>query len=246
MTNVSVSEGVARLKIDEPRGNALSYETIVAIEHALDEVERSPAGACVVEGKERIFSSGLDLRACTKFTKDEMAHYVDAFEELFERVFSFPRPLVAFLQGPAIAGGAVLALACDVRVMAPGAEIGLNEVQLGIPFPSMALEVGRFGIPPASHVDGLILGKKLSAQDALARGVVHEVANHVDVAVQRAREFLAPGAQAVKATKAALRRESLERARLHAAASRRAFVEAFFAEDAQARIGALVKKLEAK
>lgn len=238
--------GVARLKIDEPRGNALSYETIVAIEHGLDDVERSGARACVLEGKERVFSSGLDLRACAKFTKAEMTHYVDAFEELFERLFTFPRPLVAFIAGPAIAGGAVIALACDVRVIAPAAEIGLNEVELGIPFPSMALEIGRFAIPHASHVDGILLGKKFSAQEAHERGIVHEVAANVDVAVQRANEFLSPGPSAVKSTKAALRRESLERARLHAAASRKAFVESFFAEEAQARIGALVKKLESK
>jgi enoyl-CoA hydratase len=245
-TNVNVSDGIARLRIDEPRGNALSYETIVAIEHALDDVERSNAVACVVEGKERVFSSGLDLRACAKFSRDEMTHYVDAFEELFERVFTFPRPLVAFMQGPAIAGGAVIALACDVRVIAPSVEIGLNEVELGIPFPSMAFEVGRFGIPHGSHVDGILLGKKFSAQDALERGVVHEVASQVDVALSRAREFLSPGPHAVRATKAALRRESLERARLHAAASRKAFVEAFFADEAQSRIQALVKKLETK
>ncbi len=245
-TNVSVVDGIARLKIDEPRGNSLSYETIVAIEHALDDVERSNAVACVVEGKERVFSSGLDLRACAKFSREEMAHYVDAFEELFERVFNFHKPLVAFVQGPAIAGGAVIALACDLRVIAPSAEIGLNEVALGIPFPSMALEVGRFGIPQPSHVDGIMLGKKFSAQDALERGIVHEVAANVDVAVARAREFLSPGPRAVRATKAALRRESLERARLHAAASRKAFVDAFFADEAQTRIGALVKKLETK
>lgn len=246
--NVSVNgdDGVAHLKIDEPRGNALSYEVIVGIEHALDDVERSPARACVIEGKERVFCAGLDLRACAKFTREEMAHYVDAFEELFERLFSFPKPLVAFMQGPAIAGGAVFALACDVRVIAPAAEIGLNEVELGIPFPSMALEVGRYGIPRESHVDGIVLGKKFSAQDALARGIVHEVAAHADVAVQRAREFLSPGPSAMRATKAALRRDSLERARLHAAASRRAFVEAFFADEAQSRIQALVKRLESK
>jgi enoyl-CoA hydratase/carnithine racemase len=108
----------------------------------------------------------------------------------------------------------------------------------------MAFEVGRYGIPAQSHVDGIMLGKKFSAQDALARGIVHEVAANVDVGLARARDFLSPGPHAVRATKAALRRESLERARLHAAASRKAFVEAFFAEEAQTRIQALVKKLE--
>jgi enoyl-CoA hydratase/carnithine racemase len=89
-----------------------------------------------------------------------------------------------------------------------------------------------------------MLGKKLDAVEALERGVVHEVASSVDVAVGRAREFLARGPSAVRATKRALRRESLERAQANAIESRAYFVDAFFASEAQERIGALVKKLE--
>lgn len=245
-TNVTVTDGVARLAIDEPRGNALSWETIAAIAGGLDEVERSGAQACVVTGKERVFCSGLDLRLCSRFDRAELARYVDAFEGLFERIFSLPLPTVAFLGGPAIAGGAIIALACDVRVIAPAAVIGVNEVELGIPFPSMAFEIARFGIPAPSHVDGIMLGKKLDAIEALERGVVHELAASVDVAVGRAREFLARGPSAVRATKRALRREALERAQARAPESRAAFVDAFFASEAQERIGALVKKLESK
>ena len=104
----------------------------------------------------------------------------------------------------------------------------------------------RYGIPAASHVDGIMLGRKLDAVEALERGVVHEVAASVDVAVGRARDFLARGSLAVRAIKQALRREALERAQERAVDSRAKWLDAFYASEAQERIGALVKKLENK
>lgn len=245
-TTTTTHDGIARIRMDESRGNALSVTTMQAIARAFDAAEASGAQACVLEGKPQVFCAGLDLRLCSRFHRTEMAAYVDAFEGLFERIFSFPLPTVAFLQGPAIAGGAVIALACDMRVIAPGAVIGVNEVELGIPFPSMALEIARHGIPAAAHVDCIMLGKKLEAAEALARGVVHAVDPSAEAAVARAREFLTRGPSAVRAIKRALRREALERARASAAESRALFVEAFFASEAQERIAALVQKLESK
>lgn len=245
-TTMTLQEGVARIKIDEPRGNSLSYETMTGIAQAFEAAEKSGAQACVLEGRERVFCSGLDLRLCSRFTREEMTKYVDVFEGLFERIFTFPLPTVAFLAGPAIAGGAIIALACDVRVIAPGSLIGVNEVEIGIPFPSMAFEIARFGIPTSSHVDAIMLGKKIDAVEALERGMVHEVAASVDVAVGRAREFLTRGSAAVRATKRALRRDALERAQARAIESRAAFVDAFYEREAQERIGALVAKLESK
>jgi enoyl-CoA hydratase len=244
-TTTTVRDRIAHIRIDEPRGNALRVETIAALLGALGEAERSGAQAVVIEGKERVFCSGLDLRSCSRFTHAEMASYVDAFEGLFERIFSFALPTVAFLGGPAIAGGAVVALACDARVMAPTAEIGLNEVELGIPFPSMAFEIGRFGIPAPAHVDALLLGKRFSAAHALERGIVHEVGS-LEIALARAREFLARGPVAVQAVKRALRRDTLERAQARAAESKARWLDAFFASEAQERIGALVRRLESK
>jgi enoyl-CoA hydratase len=254
-TNVTHDGGVAVLRIDEPRGNALSWDTMRAIEGALGELERSDARAAVVTGRGRVFSAGLDLRACSRYDRAELARYVDAFEGLFERVFSFPKPLVAHINGAAIAGGAVVALACDVRVIDAGAAIGLNEVELGIPFPSMAFEVARYAIPASAHVDAIQLGLKFDAGDASERGIVDDVGGEA-VAVERARAFLAPGHAAVVATKRALRADALAqralradalaRARARASESRAAFVDAFLGPEAQARIGALVAKLERK
>jgi enoyl-CoA hydratase len=250
MTTLSRDGAGAVWKMDEPRGNALSYATLEVFSRTLDEIAASDARAAVVVGTGRVFCVGLDLRACARFTVDEMRRYVDAFEGFFEKLFDFPLPLVAALNGHAIAGGAVLALACDVRVAAPEAELALNEVELGLPFPSMAFEIGRMGLPPSSHVDGLMLGRRFSSEDALARRIVHARASSSDkvleLAMDRAQELTMRGTHAVTSTKRALRAEALARARAHAPASRAAFVDAFFGKDAQERIRLVVDKLEKK
>ncbi len=242
-TSITRDGDVAVLRLDEGRGNALSSSTIEALARALDDVEQSGARAVMLTGRGKVFSAGLDLRACARFNRAEMVRYVDAFEALFERVFSYRLPMVAAVNGAAIAGGAVIALACDLRVMAPGAVLGLNEVELGLPFPSMALEIARFGVPPASHADALLLGRTFSAADAVARGIAHAEGGD-DEALSRAREFLARGTAAVGTVKLSLRAGGLSRARREAIASRRAFVDAFFSDDAQARIRGVVAKLE--
>lgn len=245
-TTISKDGDIALVCFDEGRGSSLSFESIAVLSRTLDEVEGSDARAVVLTGAGKVFCSGLDLRACSRYDRATMARFVDSFESLFERVFSFPLPIVASLNGHAMAGGAVIALACDVRVMATTAELALNEVELGLPFPSMAFEIGRFGFPAAAHVDGVLLGKRFTAQEALARGVVQAVCAPGDdkPALAWAKEFTTRGSNAVAAVKRMLRQEALDRARARALHSRRAFVDGFFGDDAQRRIGALVAKLE--
>jgi enoyl-CoA hydratase len=248
-TRVDLSGAISVISMDEPRGNALSFETLDALRGALDEAESSGARAVVLASAARVFCVGLDLRACARYSASELARYVDAFEDFFERVFTFPAPLVAAVNGHAIAGGAVLALACDARVMGTEAALALNEVELGIPFPSMAFAIARAAVPSASHVDALMLGRRFEAAEAVTRHIAAEAAPADEVrarAVRRAEDFAARGHAATIAIKRALRAEALSRARQDAAASRAAFVEAFLAPEAQERIKPLVAKLEKK
>jgi enoyl-CoA hydratase len=243
-TTVTKDGDVALVRLDEGRGNSLSYSTIAALTRALDDA--AGAAAVVLTGAGKVFSAGLDLRACAVYDRAEMRRYVDAFESLFERVFTHDAPIVAALNGHAIAGGAVIALACDVRVMSSSATLALNEVELGLPFPSMAFEIGRFGFPVSAHVDGIMLGKTFSAADALERGVVHAVVDgaHVEAtATARARDFAARGREAVSVVKRMLRAEAVARANANAKSSRAAFIDAFFGADAQKRIGDVVARL---
>lgn len=133
--------GVAVLALELGRGNAIDHAFVDALHGALNAVLQSDARAAVITGKGRVFCGGLDSVTLHGFDRPAMERFVDAFEGMFRRVLAFERPLVAAVNGHALAGGAILAMACDLRVMTDGPlQLGVNEVQLGIPFPAAALE----------------------------------------------------------------------------------------------------------
>src|SRR5262249_42370062 len=108
------------------------------------------------------------------------ADYVRRFLPLLSRflraLFTFPRPVVAAVNGHAIAGGCVVVLACDARLMAEGTgTIGGPEVLVGVPFPSAALEVVRFAVPPDKVQSLIYTGRTLAPREALAAGLIDEV-----------------------------------------------------------------------
>ncbi len=254
IVSVAVDDGVVVITMDAPRGNALSPSTIKALsralyraELALGDIDDPKAYAAVLRGKKTVFSGGLDLKAGSQMSRPEVADWVDDFEGVFLQLFAFRAPVIAALEGPAIAGGAVLAYACDERVVAAeGAfEIGLNEVALGLSFPSAALEIAKHALPTTVHTDALMRGKRFSRDEAVKKGIVDEVApDAFAAAMARARSFAALGARAVSKTKLDLRYDALTRARARAIESRRIFVESWHDQNNVARRQALLDSLK--
>jgi len=250
---VDVEDGIVVVTMNGPRGNALSPSFVKSLslalyraEQALGDIDEPKAHAVVLRGKPSVFCGGLDLKEGDAMDRGAVAAWVDAFEALFLQLFAFRAPVVAALEGPAIAGGAVLALACDERVVSTSGafEIGLNEVALNLSFPSGALEVARHTLPPGVHVDALLRGRRFDRQEALARGIVDVAADDaVATAMARARTFAEVGARAVSKTKLDLRHDALTRARARAIESRRIFVEAFFDPVHVARRRAILERL---
>jgi enoyl-CoA hydratase len=228
------------------RGNALSPMTIMALSRALYDVEQSDARALVLTGKGKVFCAGLDLREAIGMDRSALAAYVDQFEALFLQVFAYRLPIVAALNGHALAGGAVIALACDWRVASSSQpmEFGLNETMLALPFPSAAFGVARFAVPPHHWTDAITLGERYSAEEAAALGLVHEMADDTLVAGKaRAAVFLERGAAALQAMKADLRKDAIAVAHARAVDSRRRFVDHWFGEEAQRRLASAVERL---
>jgi enoyl-CoA hydratase len=235
---VDVSDGIVTVTMRGPRGNALSPTMVKALslalyraEQALGDIDAPAAHAVVLRGKPGVFCSGLDLKEGDTMERGAVAAWVDAFDALFLQLFAFRAPVIAALEGPAIAGGAVLALACDERVVSTSGpfELGLNEVSLNLSFPAGALEIARHALPSTVHFDALVRGRRFGREEALSRGLVDAVVvDPVAEAWMRARSFSDLGARAVSKTKLDLRYDALTRARARAIESRRIFVEAFF------------------
>jgi enoyl-CoA hydratase len=241
----TVDDGVAVLALDLGRGNAIDHPFIEALSAALDAALTEGARSVVLTGRGKVFCGGLDLKTLAAYDHAEMARFVDAFDDCFRKVLAFPRPVVAAINGHALAGGAILAFACDHRVAQPGPfQIGLNEVELGISFPAGAFEIARRSVPERSIGAVLLEGRRFSPEEALAAGLVHALADDaLAAATAQAARFAAGGVEAVADVKADLVAPVLARIEATTAMRKERFLARWFAPEARRRIAALVERL---
>lgn len=208
------------------RANALDLEFCAAIVRSLDEVAASAARAVVLTGHGTIFSAGVDLIRLQQETPHYSERFLPVFSTLVHALFNFPKPLVAALNGHAVAGGWVIACTADHRIMAGGAaRIGVPELRVGVPFPTAALEVVRFVVPP-QHVQAVVYGGATYSPDhALAIGLIDEIVEPAELlerAVAAAARLGALPADVFALTKRQLRAPTL--AAIEAGAARDAEV----------------------
>ena len=163
--------GVTVLRLRHGKVNALDTELLRAITAAMRELD--PAGAVVITGHGSAFSAGVDLKRIVDGGQPYVREFLPALTETFLAVFSHPGPVVAAVNGHAIAGGCVLAAACDVRLMS-GGRIGLSELSVGVPFPTVALEVMRHAVGPAAG-NLVLTARLLDAAQAQSIGLIHDV-----------------------------------------------------------------------
>jgi enoyl-CoA hydratase len=151
--------------------NALDVELLQAIEKTFSGLDSHKA--VVLTGAGRSLSAGVDLKRIADGGLEYVEVFRPALSAAIKSVFYHPGPVVAAVNGHAIAGGCVLAAACDIRLMS-GGTIGLSELRVGVPFPGVPLEVMRHVLGPATS--RLVLGAELlSPGEALAAGLVHRV-----------------------------------------------------------------------
>lgn len=163
--------GVCVLRLAHGKVNALDIELLERIIEAFADV--ADASAVVLTGLGSSFSAGVDLRRIAAGTDAEISHFLDVLSRAVLTAFTHPRPVVAAINGHAIAGGCVLAAAADVRLMS-GGSIGLTELLVGAAFPTAALEVVRHAT--GRHATSLILSARLlDPAEAVSVGLVDRV-----------------------------------------------------------------------
>jgi enoyl-CoA hydratase len=163
--------GVTVLRLQHGKVNALDTELLRAITAAMR--DRDPASAVVITGHGSAFSAGVDLKRIVDGGQPYVREFLPALTEMFLAVFNHPGPVVAAVNGHAIAGGCVLAAACDVRLMS-GGRIGLAELTVGVPFPTVAIEIMRHAIGPAAG-NLVLTARLLDAAQAQSIGLIHDV-----------------------------------------------------------------------
>jgi len=217
MIALTTRADVALLTIKHGKANAMDLEFCDALNARLEECRRPSIRAVVIAGEGRIFSAGVDLPRVLAGGAEYLRVFLPALSETFETLFGFEKPVVAGVNGHAIAGGCVLACAADRRVMARQAvRIGIPELLVGIAFPTVALEIMRFAVAPSRFPALVYGGVTVPPDEAVALGLVDEVVEPeavLDRAVDAARALAERPAGAFALTKRQIREPALARIR---------------------------------
>lgn len=213
MIERDLQDGILTLRLAHGKASALDVEFLEALIRELDAA--ADARAVVLTGRGAIFSAGVDLFRLAEGGPEYVERFFSLLDAFVRKLVALPVPVVAAANGHAIAGGCIVVLACDYRLMADGGgRIGVPELLVGLPFPAAPLEVVRFAVPP-QHLQSLVYtGRTLPPREALAHGLVDEV---VDPGVLDARAREVAGelaripAEVFRLTKQSLRAPVIER-----------------------------------
>lgn len=207
-----VADGIATVKMDDGKANALSYAMLEALGAALDRAEKE-AAAVVLVGRAGRFCAGFDLQEMMS-GPDAARALVMRGGALLLRLYTLPMPLVVACTGHALAGGALLVATGDVRVAAAGPfKIGLNEVQIGMPVPVLAMELARDRVAPRDLAAATLFATIYDPEEAQRVGWVDEVAP-ADALLARAtahaKRLTALSRDAYARTKLAMRERTVD------------------------------------
>lgn len=237
------------IRLEGGKANAMTSDLLDTIERMVDDFERSPSNAAVITGYDRFFSAGLALPKLYDLDRPAMQVFIEHFARAMTRVLACEKPIVAAVNGHAIAGGCVLALMCDRRIIVddPTVRIGLNEAQLGIGLPAIVIEPLRAQVPPGSLVPIALEGKLFAPVDAMTVGLVHAMvpaSELLELATSQARVLAANPSGATGQIKRALRAPVIDAVMRTSAVETERWLDSWFAPEARTRLRAAVDKLK--
>lgn len=208
---------VAVVTLDRAPANALNHMVMQEIAALLPKLAEPWVRAVVLTGQGRTFSAGLDLFEVFSYPPDQAAEFARSFDDALIGLFALELPVVAAINGHAIAGGAILAAAADFRlVIDDGAKLGVPELLVGVPFPTSALEIMRYACAGPHLHEVLLRGRTYGPAEAVARRLADEVVPAAELsarALALAEELATPPRDSFAATKRGLRHAALSRMR---------------------------------
>ena len=217
MSHVTVEnrDGIALVTIDRPPANAMSPDLLDEGAAVADRLRTEAPAAVVLCGRPGCFSAGMDLKIAPTLDAAGQQRTVEGINRLFASWYSLPCPTVAAVTGHAIAGGMILALCCDMRVVGRSGQFGLTEVKVGIPYPAVALAVVQAELSPQAARRLALRADLVDAATALELGAFDEQVDDEHVvprALELAAEIAALPVRAYTATKLTLRQDTIEHA----------------------------------
>jgi enoyl-CoA hydratase len=166
---------VALVRIDRPPANAMNRELLADGRAVLDELRAAEPAAVVLIGRPGFFSAGVDLKEAPTLDREGQRALVEGINETFLGWYSFPHPVVAAVNGHAIAGGLILALCADHRVGNGEGKVGLTELKAGIGYPAAAMAIVRAELSPPVARELALLSELVDQQRGVELGLLDEL-----------------------------------------------------------------------
>lgn len=240
-------DGLAVLRLSGRHGNAINHDLLEGLATGLASIREGEGirGVLVCSGG-KLFCPGLDLRELIDLDRPAMDRFMERFSRIMLDIYALPLPVAVALEGHAIAGGCVLAMTADWRVLNRMALIGLNEVKVGVPLPWGVAQVLREAVAGSRLEEVCLLGRNYSGEEALATGLAHELTPPGEaepVARARLEELGAKDTRSLGLTKTYLRRTAIERIRAGEEACRGEWLDSWFSPDTRARVREIVDGL---
>lgn len=239
--HLETRDGLATVRLERGKVNALNEQVVDELSRCFRDLETDPAvRGILLTGTGKFFSFGFDIPEFLGASKEEFARYLRKFTTLYRELFLHPRPVIAALNGHAVAGGCMLATACDARVMAKeSAKIGLNEIGFGSSLFAGSLAVLRFCIGERRAQEVVYGGALYGAEQALSLGLIDAAVDGASLSGEaRARldALMAKSPRAFRSIKRLLRQPVVEEMQRREEASIREFVDVWYSDETRAEL----------
>jgi enoyl-CoA hydratase len=243
---------LAVLRLDKARGNAIDEPLVEELIRVGRELERDDAvrGVLLASAHPKLFCPGFDLQSLIDYDRPAMERFLPKFAEALWTLFGLRKPLLAAVAGHAVAGGCILALTADQRLLrSGGVEIGLADVKVGVPLPWTVTVLLRATLPPGALASIALLGRNFADREALDTGLAHELLDGEGfeaACLARLEEFSEKDALALSTTKSYLRTDALREMKAHEHERAHEFLDAWFSEATRERMRQTVVALRSK
>ena len=216
MIEIQTESNIATLTLDDGKVNVMDIEWCQLLSTRLAELESDDKiRAVVVTSGQRVFSAGVDLKRVVAEPLSYVQPFLDSLGKCFRDAFTFPKPMVVAINGHAIAGGCIVASCGDFRFAAPRARIGLPELRLGVPLPSIAIEVVRRVATPMAFQAMLNSGANYRDEQAVEVGLADRIVDKeslLEEATEHAERLAAIPVETFQLMKRQIREHALAQA----------------------------------
>lgn len=216
MFETEISDSIAVLRLNHGKVNAMDFDFCQGLVEKLNNLTEN-CNAVVLTSSTKVFSAGVDLKRLISEPKSYVRPFLDALDECFWTLFQFPLPLVAAINGHAVAGGCVMASACDFRVIGARTRIGVPELRVGVPFPPIALETMRLVASGQAFQSMISVGATYRDEQAIEVGLADRLVDResvLETAIAQAKQLTAIPTNVFTVTKRNVRLPAVQNARM--------------------------------